>query len=135
MAFEFFTAECLARVTRHRSLGPPLASSPTHYVLVELENADGAELEAFVESLFANDLVSDGTMAQGSSQAAQLWALREGISESLSATVCRIKTTFRCRSPGSKRFAPSSSTCSMSGIPAGRSASSVTSATATSTST
>jgi FAD/FMN-containing dehydrogenase len=31
-------------------------------------------------------LITDGTMAQSSSQASELWALREGISESLSAT-------------------------------------------------
>jgi FAD/FMN-containing dehydrogenase len=37
-------------------------------------------------SLFERDLVTDGTMAQSSTQAAELWTLREGISESLSAT-------------------------------------------------
>src|SRR4029078_1526660 len=37
-------------------------------------------------SLFERERVTDGTLAQHSAQAAELWTLREGISESLSAT-------------------------------------------------
>ena len=37
-------------------------------------------------SLFEHELILDGALAQSSSQAAELWTLREGISESLSAT-------------------------------------------------
>jgi FAD/FMN-containing dehydrogenase len=85
-AYEFFTDRCLARVERHRKLGPPLASRPGCYVLLEVESDASTPLEPWLESLFDRDLVSDGTMAQGSTQASQLWALREGISESLSAT-------------------------------------------------
>jgi FAD/FMN-containing dehydrogenase len=55
-------------------------------VLVELEDANDDALEAWVTSLFERELIEDGTMAQNSTQAAELWALREGISESLSAT-------------------------------------------------
>ncbi len=43
-------------------------------------------VEAWLGSLFERGLVTDGTLAQSASQAAELWALREGISESLSAT-------------------------------------------------
>ncbi len=85
-AYEFFTDRCLARVERHRGLGPPLDARPPCYVLLEAEGADPAALEPWLASLFERGLVVDGTMAQTGSQAAALWALREGISESLSAT-------------------------------------------------
>jgi FAD/FMN-containing dehydrogenase len=48
--------------------------------------ADDAALEEWTTSLFERGLIEDGTMAQHSAQGAELWALREGISESLSAT-------------------------------------------------
>ncbi|HEU4409153.1 MAG TPA: FAD-binding oxidoreductase [Polyangiaceae bacterium] len=85
-AFEFFTDRCLARLERHRGLGPPLAARPSCYVLLEAEAQDPSALEPWLASLFERGLVVDGTMAQNGSQAAALWALREGISESLSAT-------------------------------------------------
>lgn len=85
-AYEFFTDRCLARLERHRGLGPPLEARPPCYVLLEAEAEDRAALEPWLASLFERGLVVDGTMAQNGSQAAALWALREGISESLSAT-------------------------------------------------
>jgi FAD/FMN-containing dehydrogenase len=85
-AYEFFTDRCLARVLRHRTLRAPLAHASTHFVLLEIEGADEAFLEPWTTSLFERELIEDGTMAQHSTQAAELWALREGISESLSAT-------------------------------------------------
>jgi FAD/FMN-containing dehydrogenase len=86
MAYEFFTEKCLARVMKHRKLRDPLASSSSHYVLMEVEQAEGDALEAWVAALFEDGVVADGVQAQHASQAAELWALREGISESLSAT-------------------------------------------------
>jgi FAD/FMN-containing dehydrogenase len=85
-AYEFFTDRCLARVARHRKIRPPFEATHPCYVLVELENADDEAIETWVSSLFERELILDGTLAQNSSQAAELWALREGISESLSAT-------------------------------------------------
>jgi len=86
-AYEFFTDKCLARLVRHRALRAPLAQPSSHYVLLEAET-DGTSdaLEAWTTSLFERGLIADGTMAQHGAQAAELWALREGISESLSAT-------------------------------------------------
>lgn len=86
MAYEFFTERCLARVKRHRSVRNPLSAASDYYVLLEVEAAAPEALEAWVASLFERELVTDGTLAQHSSQAAELWTLREGISESLSAT-------------------------------------------------
>ena len=85
-AYEFFTQRCLARVARHRKVRAPFAVEHPCYVLIELEDADDDALEEWVASLFERELIADGTLAQSSSQAAELWALREGISESLSAT-------------------------------------------------
>ena len=85
-AYEFFTDRCLARLLRHRSLRSPLAHESTHFVLLEVEGGDEALFESWTTSLFERELIEDGTMAQHSAQATELWALREGISESLSAT-------------------------------------------------
>jgi FAD/FMN-containing dehydrogenase len=86
MAFEFFTQRCLERLLRHRQVRPPFEQPSECYVLVEVENADEDAIEKWVGSLFDRDLAQDGVIAQSSTQAAQLWSLREGISESLSAT-------------------------------------------------
>jgi FAD/FMN-containing dehydrogenase len=85
-AYEFFTDRCLARVQRHRRLASPFAASHGCYVLLEVEDADPEQLETWTASLLERGAIEDGTLAQNSSQAAQLWALREGISESLSGT-------------------------------------------------
>lgn len=83
-AYEFFTQACLDRLLSHRPLRSPFASPHSHYVLVEVEG-DG-DLDEWLAGLFERELVSDGVMAAHGTQAAELWALREGISESLSAT-------------------------------------------------
>ncbi len=85
-AFEFFTDRCLARLTRHRKVRSPFAEPSSHYVLLEAEAGEAAALEAFVEQAFSDELATDGTLAQSAAQAAELWTLREGISESLSST-------------------------------------------------
>jgi FAD/FMN-containing dehydrogenase len=86
MAYEFFTEKCLARVRRHRSIVTPLSAASDYYVLLEVERGEPEALEAWIASLFERGLVADGTLAQHARQAADLWTLREGISESLSAT-------------------------------------------------
>jgi len=85
-AFEFFTDKCLARVQRHRKLAAPFETASSHSVLIEVERGRAEETEAFVAALFEEGLVLDGVQAQSPAQAAELWALREAISESLAAT-------------------------------------------------
>ena len=85
-AFEFFTDKCLARLTRHRGLVSPLAEPHPYYVVMEGERQSVDASEAWLAGLFERGIVADGTMAQHASQAAALWQLREGISESLSGT-------------------------------------------------
>jgi glycolate oxidase subunit GlcD len=85
-AFEFFTQKCLDRVQRHRKVRSPFEPSYGCYVLLEVEDTEEDALETWLASLFERGLIHDGALAQNSTQAAELWALREGISESLSAT-------------------------------------------------
>ncbi len=86
-AYEFFTRRCLDRLLKHRSVRDPFSAPHDHYVLVEI---DGDALEAtvmsWVERVLETGLAQDGVMAQHAREASELWALREGISESLSAT-------------------------------------------------
>lgn len=85
-AFEFFTDRCFARLSRHRGLSLPLETRSSHYVLLECEAIERGALETWLSALFAKDLVLDGVLAANAAQARALWELREGISESLSAT-------------------------------------------------
>ncbi|HEY1584258.1 MAG TPA: FAD-binding oxidoreductase [Polyangia bacterium] len=86
-AYEFFTGLCLARVLRHRTtLRTPFPAPSTHYVLVEVEGADDEALAEWMSSAADAGLFGDATIAQSAKQSSELWALREGISESLSAT-------------------------------------------------
>ena len=86
MAYEFFTAACSARLEKHRGLRPPFEKTPSHCVLLEVEAARDGALDPWLAGLFERGLVLDGTLAADVSQQRSLWALREGISESLSAT-------------------------------------------------
>jgi FAD/FMN-containing dehydrogenase len=85
-AYEFFTERCMARVRRHRSVREPLSAPSPYYVLLEVERNDRDALEAWIAQLFENEVVTDGTLAQHAGEASAIWALRESISESLSAT-------------------------------------------------
>ena len=85
-AFEFFTDKCFQRMARHRSVSLPFSRASSHYVLVEVESAKRDALESWLEQLFEAEVVLDGTLAENVGRARQLWELREGISESLSAT-------------------------------------------------
>jgi FAD/FMN-containing dehydrogenase len=73
-------------VRRHRSVATPLAQPSDYYALLEVERGEPEALEVWITSLFERGLVADGTLAQHARQASELWTLREGISESLSAT-------------------------------------------------
>jgi FAD/FMN-containing dehydrogenase len=85
-AYEFFTDKCFARLARHRSVRWPFAEKSSHVVLVEVENATEDALLAFMEKVAESGVIADAILAQHAAQARELWELREGISESLSAT-------------------------------------------------
>lgn len=89
-AFECLSHACLEVVLHHRHLSSPFADKHEQYVLLEVERPESADakekLEAWLSDLFAGDLVQDAVLAQSPKEAQNLWAMREGISESLSNT-------------------------------------------------
>ncbi len=84
MAFEFFTDACSKRLEQHRGVRPPFDGTHSYYVLLEVEAA--RDIDNWLSGLFEKNLVVDGTLAADEGQRRALWTLREGISESLSAT-------------------------------------------------
>ncbi|MDI9239513.1 FAD-binding oxidoreductase [Lysobacter sp. LF1] len=84
-AFEFFTDRALHHVLAHGAQKPFDEVHP-YYVVTEFavgdEAREAAAMAAF-EYCMEQGLVSDGVISQSDAQAAQLWRLREGITESL----------------------------------------------------
>jgi FAD/FMN-containing dehydrogenase len=88
-AFEFFTDVALRHVLAHGAQKPFDELHP-YYVVAEsaaVDEADEAAVLAAFEDCVAQGLVSDGIVSQSDAQAAQLWRLREGITESLARYV------------------------------------------------
>jgi FAD/FMN-containing dehydrogenase len=86
-AFEFFSHRAMAAVTERTGNGSPFADETPFYALVEFErggDADERDALAAFEDCVADHGVRDGVLAQSQTQAANLWALRENITESLS---------------------------------------------------
>lgn len=84
-AFEFFTDRALHHVLAHGAQRPFDEVHP-YYVVTEFavgdEAREAAAMAAF-EFCLEQGLVNDGVISQSDAQAAQLWRLREGITESL----------------------------------------------------
>jgi FAD/FMN-containing dehydrogenase len=89
-AYECLSQACLEVVLNHRKLQVPFASAHEYYVLLEVERPETAaakeKLEAWLAELFEQSLVEDAVLAQSPKEAQNLWAMREGISESLAHT-------------------------------------------------
>jgi FAD/FMN-containing dehydrogenase len=85
-AFEVFSDACLARVRRHRGLESPLSQPAPFLALIEVENDHEGRLAGWIDRTMRQGILTDGVMAQSPRQAEELWALRENISESLTAT-------------------------------------------------
>ena len=84
-AFEFFTDRALHHVLAHGGQAP-FADVHPYYVVAEFAmrgEADEVAMLAAFEHCTERGWVADGVIAQGEAQAAQLWRLREGITESL----------------------------------------------------
>ena len=83
-AFEFFSQIALEKVSAHRDLPQPLAESTEFYALLEFDqSAEDLAMLAFTHCI-EEGWVTDGVLSQSDAQAASLWQLREGISESIS---------------------------------------------------
>ncbi|MGS1128548.1 FAD-binding oxidoreductase [Rhodanobacter sp. UC4437_H4] len=84
-AFEFFTDHALRHVLAHGAQRAIDGDYP-YYVVTEFDAADERQQEAALaafELALEQGWVSDGVIAQSEAQAATLWRLREGITESL----------------------------------------------------
>ena len=82
-AFEFFSDLALTKVRAARNLPAPLAESCPFYALLEFDDSTLEAASAAFEHCLEQGWVADGVLSQSDAQAARLWALREGISESL----------------------------------------------------
>ena len=83
-AFEFFTDRALHHVLAHGAQKPFDEISP-YYVVTEFDTADEAQQQAALEvfeQCLNDGFVNDGVLSQSDAQAAALWRLREGITES-----------------------------------------------------
>jgi FAD/FMN-containing dehydrogenase len=84
-AFEFFSELALTKVTAHRDLPRPLADAVPFYALLEFDARMLDVASACFEHCVGEGWVTDGVLSQSETQAKNLWALREGISESIAA--------------------------------------------------
>ncbi len=82
-AFEFFSERALTKVLAHRDLQRPLPESVPFYALLEFDEPDMDRAMSVFERTVEEGWVTDGVLSQSEKQAADLWALREGISESI----------------------------------------------------
>ncbi len=84
-AFEFFSQLALDKVRAHRDLARPLSEPADFYALLEFDSsAEEPAMAAFTHCL-EEGWVVDGVLSQSDAQAASLWQLREGISESIAS--------------------------------------------------
>jgi len=86
-AFEFFSEKALKHVIEEKHLQRPFASESEFYALIEFENHSEQELETAMnlfEACLKEGWIVDGAISQNSTQANNLWRLREDISETIS---------------------------------------------------
>jgi FAD/FMN-containing dehydrogenase len=89
-AFEFFSEKALQQVMEEKNLKRPLENPNNYYTLIEFENFQNTATDkamAFFEFCLTEDLITDGTMSQSTTQAKEIWRLREDISETISKFV------------------------------------------------
>ncbi|WP_114948289.1 FAD-binding oxidoreductase [Microvirga calopogonii] len=83
-AFELISRTSLGLVARHAGLKPPIAEGEW-FVLIEAASSLAGLREAaetMLGSAFEHVIALDGVIAESGAQAAQLWALREHVTES-----------------------------------------------------
>lgn len=86
-AFEFFSDKAMRKVLARGDVPDPFASSTDYYALIEFESVTEADMElamAMFEACLEEGWVEDGVISQSETQAANLWRLREDISETIS---------------------------------------------------
>lgn len=86
-AFEFFSEAALSKVIEHTQLQRPFESTTPFYALIEYDQLNDEQMETALEAFEAcmeSGWVVDGVISQSEQQAANLWRLREDISETIS---------------------------------------------------
>jgi glycolate oxidase subunit GlcD len=85
-AYEFFSHQAMCHVLAHAPVPAPFETEAPFYALLEFEAKSEHVVEAAMaafESCVEAGWVVDGVLSQSETQAANLWRLREGISESI----------------------------------------------------
>ena len=85
-AFEFFSDKAVQLVTEHQEVPRPFEAATPYYALLEFEAPTEDVLEqamSLFEQCVEAGWVLDGVISQSETQAANLWRLREGISETI----------------------------------------------------
>ena len=85
-AYEFFSHEAMGHVLAHSDVGAPFETEAPFYALLEYEATSEAVTDdamTIFEQCVEHGWVLDGVISQSETQAANLWRLREGISESI----------------------------------------------------
>lgn len=86
-AFEFFSDKAMRKVLARGDVPAPFDSSADFYALIEFEAVTDADMDLSMnlfEQCVENGWVVDGVISQSETQAANLWRLREDISETIS---------------------------------------------------
>ncbi len=83
-AFEMFSDVALKYIRKQGHVDSPLSTDSPYYLLVEIEENSSNDLDSAME-VFENQMelghIVDGTLAQNSQQAKDIWRLREDITE------------------------------------------------------
>ncbi len=90
-AAELCFAQGIALVARRLGVRPPLEGAGGAYVLAEASSRSGDPLDDLLAALNASPQVLDATVAASASDRAQLWALREGHTETINSLGVPVK--------------------------------------------
>ena len=86
-AFEFFSEKALKHVIEEKQLQRPFETESEFYALIEFEHQSEQDIDTAMhlfETCLEEGWIVDGTISQNSTQANNLWRLREDISETIS---------------------------------------------------
>lgn len=79
-AFEFFDSKSLQLVTKHTPSKSPFSQDHPFYILIETSGSnsthDNEKLEAFLETVMENNIVTDGIMSSSVQQSKTFWEIR-----------------------------------------------------------
>ncbi len=85
LAFEFFSERCLLAVKEKLGKTTRFSKEAPFYILIEISHREetAREMDGWLGGLLENGTALDGMVAHSSEEKKEVWALREGITESL----------------------------------------------------